>query len=161
MALKDNQVVTINFTLKDEDGNVIEATSKEQPFSFLSGSSQILPKLENQVSEMLIGSKKTIVLEPEEAYGVYKDTSIQTVNRTDFPEGTKLEIGMGFVADTPEGQQLPFVVKNIENDNITIDFNHPLAGRKLTFDVELLELRDATQEELAHGHVHGAGGHQH
>lgn len=161
MALQDNQVVTINFTLKDEDGNVIESTTKEQPFSFISGNQQILPKLENQVSSMLIGSKKTIVLEPEEAYGVYKDTSIQTVKRNDFPEGTKLEIGLGFVADTPEGQQLPFVIKTIENDDITIDFNHPLAGHTLTFDIELLELREATKDELAHGHVHGGNGHHH
>ncbi len=159
MSFKENQVVTINFTLKDEKGNVIEATSKEQPFAFISGNRQILPELETKVSEMLIGSKKTIVLEPENAYGIYKDTSIQTVNRTDFPEGTKLEVGMGFIADTPDGQQMPFTIKNIEDENIMIDFNHPLAGRTLTFEVELMDMRDATTDELAHGHVHGPGHH--
>ncbi len=161
MALKNNQVVTINFTLKDEDGNTIEATTKEQPFSFISGNQQILPELENNVSEMLIGSKRTVVLEPEQAYGIYSDTSLQTVKRSDFPDDVKLEIGMGFVADTPDGRQLPFVIKNIEDENITVDFNHPLAGHTLTFEVELLGLREASSEELAHGHVHGAGGHHH
>lgn len=157
MALKENQVVTINFTLKDEKGNIIETTTKEQPFAFISGNQQILPELENNVSGMLIGAKKTIVLEPENAYGLYKDTSIQTVNRTEFPEGTKLEVGMGFIADTPDGRQMPFVIKNVEDENITIDFNHPLAGRTLTFEVELLDMREATPEEIAHGHVHGPG----
>ncbi len=161
MALKDNQVVTINFILKDSDGNVIEATTKEQPFSFISGNEQILPELEQKVGEMLIGSKKTVTLEPENAYGVYQDTSIQVVNRTEFPEDTQLEIGMGFIADSPDGHQMPFVIKEIDGDNITLDFNHPLAGQTLTFEIELLGLRDATLEELTHGHVHGEGGHHH
>ncbi len=161
MALNNNQVVTINFTLKDEEGNIIEETSKEQPFSFISGNQQILPELEKNVSEMIIGSKRTVVLEPENAYGIYNDTSIQTVSRSDFPDDAKLEVGMGFVADTPDGRQMPFVIKNIDDENITVDFNHPLAGHTLTFDVELLELREASPEELAHGHVHGAGGHHH
>ncbi len=161
MSLKSNQVVSINYTLKDEDGNVIQATDKENPFSFISGQGQILPKLEEQLDGMLIGSKKEVTLSAEEAYGNYQEEAIQNVKRTDFPEGTDLQKGMGFVANTPDGRQMPFTISEIKEDDITIDFNHPLAGKALTFDVELLNVREATNEELEHGHVHGAGGHQH
>lgn len=161
MPLKSNQVITVNFILKDSDGNVIEATTKERPFSFISGGNQILPKLEENIGQMLIGSKRTVVLAPDEAYGEYDDSAIQHVNRSEFPEEAEIEAGMSFVADSPDGQQLPFVIKSVEGEEIVIDFNHPLAGQTLTFDVELLSLRDATIEELSHGHVHGAGGHHH
>ena len=161
MPTKSNQIITISFILKDTDGNIIEATTKERPFSFISGGNQILPKLEENIGEMLIGSKRTVVLSPEEAYGVYDDTAIQEINRSEFPEDTDIQEGMTFIADAPDGQQLPFVIKSIVGENITIDFNHPLAGQTLSFDVELLTLRDATIEELSHGHAHGAGGHHH
>ena len=161
MPLKSNQVITINFILKDTEGNIIEATTTDNPFSFISGGQQILPKLEENILSMLIGSKRTVILEPEEAYGVYDDSALQHVNRSEFPEDTDLQEGITFVADAPDGQQLPFVIKSVDGENITIDFNHPLAGQTLTFDVELLTLRDATIEELSHGHVHGAGGHHH
>ncbi len=161
MPIKDNQVVTIAFTLKDEGGNVIETATKEKPFTFISGNEQILPKLENKISEMLIGSTKTVLLAPEEAYGNYSEAAIQTVKKSEFPADTDLKVGMGFLADTPDGQHLPFVIDSINDDDIILNFNHPLAGKTLSFDVELLELRDATAEELSHGHVHGTEGHQH
>ncbi|MGE5401125.1 MAG: FKBP-type peptidyl-prolyl cis-trans isomerase [Ignavibacteriales bacterium] len=161
MPIKPNQVVTVNYSLKDENGEILDATTKEQPFAFLSGQNQILPKLEEEISTMIIGSKKQIVLSPEEAYGEYQPESVQVVNRSNFPEGSKLEEGMEFVANTPDGQQLPFIITKIEGDDITLDFNHPLAGETLTFDLELLDIRDATAEELTHGHVHGNGGHHH
>ena len=161
MALKENKVVTINFTLTDEMGNLIESTANGKPFSFISGTDQLLPRLENNIGEMLIGSKRTVTLSPEDAYGDYSDSAVQIVDRSDFPQGTDLEVGMNFIADTPDGRQMPFVIKNVEGDDITLDFNHPLAGHALTFEVELLNLRDATPEELAHGHAHGDGGHHH
>ncbi len=161
MALKKDQVVTINFILRNDNGEVLEETTKANPFAFISGNQQILPKLEENIGEMLIGSKRTVVLSPDEAYGNYNDSMIQKVDRSEFPEDITLEEGMDFIADTPDGRQMPFIIKHIEGDNVTLDFNHPLAGQTLTFDVELLELRDATQEEISHGHIHGAGGHHH
>ncbi len=161
MPIKLNHVVTINFTLKDEEGNVIEATTKERPFLFISGNSQILPKLEENIGEMLIGSKRTVTLLPEDAYGNFSESAIQLVNRSEFPEGTELEEGMNFIANSPDGEEMPFVIKNINGENITLDFNHPLAGRTLTFELELLNLREATPDELSHGHVHGSGDHHH
>ena len=161
MSIKPDQVVTIQYTVKDEDGKVVDATGEDNSYSFLSGQNQILPKLEETISEMLIGSTKTVVLSPEEAYGEYQDEAVQQVNRSDFPEGTQLDVGMSFVANMADGKQLPFVITAVDGDDITIDFNHPLAGKTLTFEVKLIDVRDATPEELAHGHVHGPGGHAH
>lgn len=161
MSSKLNQVITITYTLKDEDGNIIEVTNRENPFSFISDNNQILPKLEENINGMLIGSRRTVTLTPEEAYGTYNDSAIRTIDRSEFPEDTELEEGMSFITDMPDGQQMPFVIKKIDGEVITLDFNHPLAGRTLTFDLELLNLRDATQDELLHGHIHGPGGNHH
>ncbi len=161
MSIKPDQVVTIQYTVKDEDGKVVDATGEDNSYSFLSGQNQILPKLEETIGEMLIGSTKTVVLSPEEAYGDYQEEAVQQVNRSDFPEGTQLDVGMSFVANMADGKQLPFVITAVDGDDITIDFNHPLAGKTLTFEVKLIDVRDATPEELAHGHVHGPGGHAH
>ncbi|MGD9898992.1 MAG: peptidylprolyl isomerase [Calditrichaceae bacterium] len=161
MAIKPDQVVTVHFTLKDESGTTLEVADKNQPYSFISGRDQILPKLEEKISTMLINSKGTVELLPEDAYGEFEENAIQKASRADFPEDLELEEGMNFMADMGDGKQLPFFIKEIENDEITIDFNHPLAGKSLTFDLELVDVRDASPEELAHGHVHGAGGHHH
>ena len=161
MSVKPNQVYTITYTLTDGDGNIIEVTNKENPFSFISGINQILPKLEENVNGMLIGSKKKVTLSPEEAYGIYSDSAIQIINSTEFPEDSELEVGMGFISESQDGQEMPFIIKKIDGENITLDFNHPLAGRTLTFDLELLNVRAASNEELSHGHVHGPTGHHH
>ncbi len=161
MAIKDNQVVTLNFTLKDESGQIIDSTTDENPFSYLSGNDQVLPKLEENINSMIIGSKKNVILEPEDAYGRYREEAVQQVSRSEFPQGMEIEEGMSFMADTPDGKHLSFTVKKVDGDDVTVDFNHPLAGKKLEFDLELLDVRDATPEELQHGHVHGPGGHHH
>ncbi len=159
MPLKSNQVVTMNFTLKDEDGNILDTTNGNEPFSFISGTNQILPKLEEKVGEMLIGSKKELILAPEDGYGVYQVEAVRTINRSEFPEGTELKTGIGFLAKAPNGSDVQFFIKDVNGDNIKVDFNHPLAGKTLHFNLELLNLRDATKEELDHGHVHSKGGH--
>lgn len=161
MSIGKNKVVTINYTLKDEKGTVIDSTENNPPFSYLSGNHQILPGLEEKIDEMIIGSSKNVVLEPKDAYGEFKDDAVQKINKKEFPEGTNLEKGMNFVANTPEGQQMPFYIQEIEGEEITIDFNHPLAGQKLEFDVKLVDVRDATSEEITHGHAHGGDGHHH
>jgi FKBP-type peptidyl-prolyl cis-trans isomerase SlyD len=161
MPLKSNQVVTMNFILKDDAGNVLDSTEGNEPFSFISGGNQILPKLEEKVGEMLIGSKKEVVLNPEDGYGIYQEDAVRIVKRTEFPEDIEIGKGMSFLAKSPQGKDMQFLVKEINGDDIMVDFNHPLAGKILHFNLELLNLRDATQEELDHGHVHGAGGHHH
>lgn len=161
MPIKLNQVVTINFTLKDETGEVIDSTQGNQPFTFISGNNQILPKLEESIGGMLIGSKTNVKLDPIDAYGEYKEEAVQSVDRSEFPQDVELEEGMSFMAHTPEGRQVPLTIAGVEGDKVTVDFNHPLAGRTLEFDVELLDMRDATFEELQHGHAHGPDGHHH
>ncbi len=161
MPLKSNQVVSIGYTLTDDDGNILDTANSLSPFSFISGKNQILPALEEKLGEMLIGSKKIVVLQPEEGYGVYDEMALQIVNKSEFPADVNIEEGMSFVADSPDGREMPFIIKKIDGDDVTLDFNHPLAGKTLTFNVELLSLRDASQEELSHGHVHGGGGHHH
>lgn len=161
MALQANKVVTFNYILKDDNGALLDSTEKGGPFSFISGNHQILPGLEEAIGNMIIGSKKNIKLAAADAYGEYDENAVQKINRTLFPEEAELEIGMTYFAHSPEGQHLQFVITEMENDDITVNFNHPLAGKNLEFDVELLDVRDATPEEISHGYVHGPGGHHH
>lgn len=161
MAIAPNKVVTMNFTLKDDEGNILDTTDSGGPFSYLSGNNMVLPKLEESVSGMIIGTKKQLKLDAKDGYGTYNEQVVQVVGRENFPNDFELEIGMSYMASAPDGAQMPFVITNVEGEEITIDFNHLLAGKNLNFDIELLDVRDATAEELSHGHVHGPDGHHH
>lgn len=161
MAIEQNKVVTMNFTLTDDHGNVLDSTAQGGPFSYISGKNMVLPKLEEAVNGMLIGSKKNLKLEAKDGYGNYNDDAVQVVGKENFPEDFVLEVGMEYMASNPDGVQMPFTISNVDGEEITVDFNHPLAGKNLNFDIELLNVRDATVEELSHGHVHGSGGHHH
>ena len=161
MALQEKKVIIFNYTLKDENGEMLDSTEKGGPFSFVTGNQQVLPGLEVALSSMIIGSKKNIKLAAADAYGEYDEGAVQKVKRDLFPEEAELEIGTSYFAHSPEGQHLQFIITEIEDDVITANFNHPLAGKDLEFDVELLDVRDATSEEMQHGHVHGPGGHHH
>jgi len=161
MPIEANKVVTLNFTLTDDAGNVLDSTDQGGPFSYISGRGMVLPKLEEAVSVMMIGTKKQLKLEAADAYGNYTEQIVQVVGKENFPEDFVLEVGMEYMASNPEGVQMPFTITEVNGDEITIDFNHPFAGMNLNFDLELLDVRDATAEELAHGHVHGPGGHHH
>ena len=161
MPIEANKVVTLNFTLTDDAGNVLDSTDQGGSFSYISGRGMVLPKLEEAVSVMMIGTKKQLKIEAADAYGNYNDQIVQVVGKENFPEDFVLEVGMEYMASNPEGVQMPFTITEVNGDEITIDFNHPFAGMNLNFDLELLDVRDATAEELAHGHVHGPGGHHH
>ncbi len=161
MAIAPNKVVTMNFTLKDDEGNILDTTESDGPFSYLSGNNMVLPKLEEAVSGMLIGTKKNIKLTAADGYGNYNEQIVQVVGRENFPQDFELEVGMSYMASSPEGAQMPFVITEVRDEDVTIDFNHPLAGKNLNFDIELLDVREATAEELSHGHVHGPDGHHH
>ena len=161
MPIGANKVVTMNFILTDETGNVLDSTEAGGPFSYISGTGTVLPKLEEAVSIMMIGTKKQLKLEAKDGYGEYNEDAVQAVGKENFPEDFILEAGMEYMASNPDGVQMPFIITNVEDETVTVDFNHPLAGKNLHFDLELLDVRDATAEELSHGHVHGAGGHHH
>lgn len=159
MPIGSNKVVSIHYTLKDESGNLLDSTIGSQPFSYLTGYDQIIPKLEEEIDTMLIGGKKNVLITAEDAYGEYRDDLVHLVKKSNFPDDVDLEIGMQFVTNAPDGTQMPFVIKEIDGEDITIDFNHPLAGKNLDFEIELVDVRDATEEEIAHGHVHGPNSH--
>jgi FKBP-type peptidyl-prolyl cis-trans isomerase SlyD len=160
MQIANQRVVTLNYTLTDDDGQVIDR-SQGGEFAYLHGASNIIPGLEQALSEKEAGDKLTVRITPDEAYGERNDDLTQVVPRDMFQDPEQIETGRQFQAQSPNGDMLTITVTGVDGDNVTIDGNHPLAGKHLNFDVEVVGVREATSEELDHGHVHGAGGHQH
>jgi FKBP-type peptidyl-prolyl cis-trans isomerase SlyD len=153
------QVYTIHYTLKDSEGEVLESSIGDEPMSFLAGVGQVIPGLEKQLAGLKMGDKKLISVVAAEAYGEYDDDLVAQVPRAQFPK-KDIEVGEQFQTDAGGGQQV-VVVTELSDEFVTIDGNHPLAGEDLQFDIEVLTIRDATKDELAHGHAHGPGGAHH
>ena len=149
MAIGTNKVVSVNYILKDNEGVIIDSTENSLPFAFISGSEQILPKLEEEVSGMIIGSRKNIKLTASEAYGEYDHKAVQNAKRSQFPEDFNLEVGMNYVANSPDGKQMPFIITEIKDDDITIDFNHPLAGKELEYEIVLNKIVEKPEEKVS------------
>jgi len=161
MTIAENKVVTLEFTVKNaETGDLIETSEGAEPLVYLHGFNNLVPGLEKELSGKAVGDKYEVTVTPEEGYGVRDDSLVQQVPREAFQGIEKVEVGMAFTADGPQG---PVVVEvtAIDGDTISIDANHPLASVTLAFSGEIKDIRDASQEELEHGHVHGPGGHQH
>lgn len=156
MAIAADKVVTIHFTIKDDKGIVQDSTKGQPPYSFIASSDQMFQKVENALSGMKAGEKKTLVLEPADAYGEYDEDFVKVTDPSHFPDGADLKEGMTFLTVVEE-QETPVIIKKIEESGITIDFNHPLAGKNLDMEVELVEVRKATEDELENGHIHGEG----
>ena len=160
MQIETNTVVTFNYVLKDDAGNVIDQ-SQDGTFVYLHGAQNIVPGLENALSGKTTGDELSISVSPAEGYGERQADRVQPVPRERFPEDTEIEPGMQFHAQDPDGQDLVVKIITVEDDTVTVDGNHPLAGVQLNFDVSIVEVRHATEEEISHGHVHRPGGHQH
>ena len=160
MKLTKDVVATINYTLSDADGNVIDQ-SVDSSFSYLHGANNIIAGLENALEGKQVGDVTKVVIQPADGYGERNPNNVQTVPREMFPENADIKIGMQFNAQSASGQPVMVTVTAIEGDDVTIDGNHPLAGVTLHFEVELVGTREASPEELEHGHVHGPGGHHH
>jgi len=156
MKVENGKVVTIRYRLV-VDGEVAD----EGELSYLHGHGQLIPGLEEALEGHEKGDVVKVTLPPEKAYGQPDPEGVQVVDRSAFPEGSRIEVGEQYLAQDASGAQMPFTITKVEGDQVTIDFNHPLAGKTLEFEVEILEVRDATPEELAHGHAHGPGGHHH
>ncbi|MCA9482189.1 MAG: peptidylprolyl isomerase [Nitrospina sp.] len=154
-------VVSLNYTLKNDSGEVIDESSGGEPFAYIHGSGQIVPGLESALDGAKLGDKKDVVVSPEEGYGEINDELKFKVERSNFPSDKELEPGLQFMAEMKDGRQVPFIIEKVEGEEVHINGNHPLAGQTLHFSVEVTEVRDATKEELEHGHVHGTGGHHH
>ncbi len=160
MTIAKNAAVSFHYTLTDDDGNVIDKSPEGQPLAYLHGHDNIVPGLEKQLEGKAAGDKLTAVVEPAEGYGERHEAAIQQVPREHFQGVDNIEVGMQFHAQA-EGQVMQVTVVDVTDDMVTIDANHPLAGKQLTFDVEIADVRDATEEEIAHGHIHGDGGVHH
>lgn len=159
MKIGKEKVVSIHYTLKDNQGTTLDSSVGDQPLLYIHGIGNLIPGMEEGLEGKVKGDKVEIQVSPEKGYGVRDERMIQKMPRTAFGD-QKVEVGMQFHAGTKHGQQVVTVTK-VEMDGITIDGNHALAGVDLNFSVEVLDVRNATSDELAHGHVHGPGGHHH
>ncbi len=151
------KVVSIHYTLTSSAGDLLDR-SGDEPLAYLHGHENIVPGLERQLEGKAVGDKLKAVVEPAEGYGEKLPGGPQPLPRDAFPEDLELEEGMQLAAQMADGQVVPLWIAKVEGDQILVDPNHPLAGETLTFDVEITEIRDATEEERTHGHVHGPGG---
>ena len=159
--IKKNKVVSMTYCLKDEKGEELDRADKDKPLEYLHGSGNIVPGLENALDGLKVGDKKEVTVKPEEGYGeVMKDLKME-LDRNNFPKDQKLAPGMQFMAELSDGKKHPFNVVELKGDKVHVDGNHPLAGQTLQFSIEITKIRNATAEELKHGHAHGEGGHHH
>jgi FKBP-type peptidyl-prolyl cis-trans isomerase SlyD len=160
MQIAKNTVATINYTLTDPKGQVIDSSQGREPLAYLHGASNIIPGLESALEGKSKGENVNVTVPPDRGYGPRDPNLVQPVPRTNFKGVTDIKPGMQFQAQTPAGPRIVTIIK-VDPDNITVDANHPLAGMDLKFDVTVVDVREATQEELTHGHAHGPGGHHH
>ena len=154
LLIGDNLVVSMHYTLTDDEKNVLDSSADSEPLAYLHGAGNIIPGLENALVGKVEGDAMKVRVEAEEAYGEPTPELIQEVDKAAFQGVEIIEAGMSFETQSPEGDIQRIVVKEVQDDVVTIDANHPLAGLALTFDVEIVSVREATEEELEHGHVH-------
>jgi FKBP-type peptidyl-prolyl cis-trans isomerase SlyD len=156
MQIADKMAVSIHYTLTNATGETLDSSRDEEPMVYLHGSGQIISGLEAALTGKSVADKFKVTVEPEDAYGDIKEDRLQVVPVTMFKDMGKVEVGMQFHADASHGVNVVTVTK-VDGDDVTIDGNHPLAGETLTFDVEVMDARQATEDELSHKHIHGEG----
>jgi FKBP-type peptidyl-prolyl cis-trans isomerase SlyD len=160
-AIADGKVVVLHYTLRDGAGAIIDASEEDEPMAYLHGAHNIVPGLERALAGQSAGYAGKIAVAPADGYGERVEAAPQSVPRTAFPAHVELEPGMQFTAQGPNDQYVPIWVVRVEADKVLVESQHPLAGATLHFEVKVLEVRDATPEELEHGHPHGPDGHHH
>jgi FKBP-type peptidyl-prolyl cis-trans isomerase SlyD len=160
MKIEPNSVVTLHYTLKDNDGNVIDQ-SDDGSFLYLHGAMNIVPGLESALAVKSAGDEFSVAVSPEEGYGKKDPGRIQEVPKEMFQDAGEIEVGLQFHAQSPDGAAVVVTVIEIKDDVVVIDGNHALAGVDLNFAVTVIEVREASEEEVSHGHVHGPHGHHH
>ncbi len=152
-TIQDNLVVKLDYTLIIED-EIMESTAEGGPIEFIQGIGQIIPGLEDALYGMKVGDKKTITIQPDQAYGEYDPDSIEVVQKDEFSEEIPLDVGTFLDLRDDEGEVLSAEIIEADDETVTLDFNHPLADKILTFEITIADIRPATPEELDHGHVH-------
>lgn len=155
MSITQQKVVTMDFKVSDTNGQVLDSSEGAEPLVYLHGSNNIIPGLEAALEGKGVGDDVKVEVVAAEAYGEYHDQMVQQVPMAAFEGVEKVEPGMAFHAESPDGHPIQIIVTGVEGDMVTVDGNHPLAGKDLVFEVSIKEVRDATADELEHGHVHG------
>ena len=162
MQIANDRAVLIHYKVSNSGGEVVDTSDGEEPLAYIHGQGDIVPGLEQALLGKSAGERVKITVSPEQGYGEWDEDKVQTVPRAAFEDGGEIAPGMRFQAQGDDGEDVIVTVTRVSNDEITIDANHPLAGQTLNFDVEIVSVRECTEEELAHGHIHGPGdGHHH
>ncbi len=156
MQVEKNKVVSIHYTLTDKEGNKLDSSQGREPLSYIHGTGSLIPGMEEGLEGKEEGDKVDLTISPDKGYGQRKNELVQEVPKSAFGDQ---EVKPGMQFSTQDGHTV--VVTDVKTDNVTVDANHPLAGMDLNFDVEVVKVREATDEEIEHGHVHGPGGNQH
>jgi FKBP-type peptidyl-prolyl cis-trans isomerase SlyD len=161
MQISTNSVVLIDYTLTNDQGDVIDTSSGREPLAYLQGHQNIISGLESALEGKSAGDRVQVSIAPADGYGERDESLSQAVPRQMFEDADQVIVGMQFHTMTEQGHQQVVTVTAVDAENVTVDANHPLAGETLNFDVTIVEVREALPEELEHGHVHGPGGHHH
>ena len=161
MLISRNKVVRFDYTLTDDSAQILDSSEGGEPLTYLHGSGNIIPGLESALEGKRAGESLSVHVAAAEAYGERDDALVQSVPREMFEDSDSIQVGMQFQSGDPDGNTRVVTVVSTDAASITVDGNHPLAGVPLNFAVTIVEVRDASSEELMHGHVHGPGGHEH
>ena len=161
MRVEQNKVVMMHYKLADKDGNVIDQSEGRPPLAYIHGIGALVPGLENELEGKAKGDKFSTIVAPEDAYGARDEELVRVVPKSGFQGDEEMTIGMQIQIDTGDKGLAIATLTSIDGDDITLDLNHPLSDMELHFDIEIMDIREATEKEIAHGHVHGEGGHQH
>ncbi len=162
MQISKNKVVTIDYTLKDDSGKIIDTSKGEgrEALVYLHGASNLIPGLENALEGKGAGDELSVTIAPEDAYGARDQSKIFDIPKARFGD-QEIQVGARYNASGPEGDTVVLSVVEVKEDSVMVDANHPLAGMQLSFDVKVMDIRDATEEEISHGHAHGPGDQHH
>lgn len=160
MKISKGKVVSMHYALRDATGQILDSSEGQDPLDYLHGYGNIIAGLEKALEDKAVGEKLNAVIPPEEAYGIREESLVKTVPLANFHDPHAVEVGAQFQAETSRGPRLATVTE-VDGQDVTIDLNHPLADQTLNFDIDVVAVRDATEEELSHGHVHGPEGHGH
>jgi len=160
MQISKHKVVTLDYTLTNDGGEVLDTSKGQEPLAYIHGTGFMIPGLENALDGKAAGNSFSVTVEPKDGYGERDDELVKVVEQAMFGGVDQLEVGMEFQAETDDGIEM-VTVTAMEGDKVTVDGNHPLADVTLNFEVQVVGVREASEEELDHGHVHGDGGHHH
>lgn len=161
MQIAANKAVSIEYTLTNDAGEVLDTSAGGEPLVYLHGAGNIIPGLERELDGKQVGDELKVTIEPEDAYGEFSAELVAVLGRNMFEGVDELEVGMQFHASAPDGGMQIVTITALDGDEVTVDGNHPLSGQRLTFEVKVAAVRDASEDEVAHGHVHGEGGVEH